>query len=100
MRRQEIFRNLEKYLKKINDIVSGIDPEAEIYLFGSVAEGRQTYSSDIDILIITNMEAGKMLMELWRHGIKDPFEIHIQSPEKLSLYQKRCKLLRINKIDN
>ena len=89
---------MKKYLKKIKNIVSRIDPEAEIYLFGSVAEDRQTYSSDIDILIITNMEAGKMLMELWRNGIKDPFEIHIQPFENLSLYRKRCKLLGINKL--
>ena len=44
------------------------------------------------------MEAGKIHMELWRNGIKDPFEIHIQPPENLSLYRKRCKLLSINKL--
>ena len=89
---------MKNYLKKINKVVSRIDSRAKIYLFGSVAEGRQTYSSDIDILIITNMEAGKILMELWRNGIKDPFEIHIQPPENLLLYRKKCKLLRINKL--
>ena len=89
---------MENYLRKINEIVSRIDSRAEVYLFGSVAEGKQTYSSDIDILIITNMEASKILMELWRNGIKDPFEIHIQPPENLLLYKKRCKLLRINKL--
>ena len=86
-----------EYLKNIRNIVSRIDPKAEIYLFGSVAEGRQSYSSDIDILIITNMERGEIFMELWRHGIKDPFEIHIQPPENLPLYRRRCKLVEINK---
>ena len=72
-----------------------MDPEAEVFLFGSVAEGKYVFSSDIDILIITNANPGNMLAELWKKGIKDPFEIHIQPPEKLKFYSRKCRLIKI-----
>jgi predicted nucleotidyltransferase len=53
-RRAEIFRNLGRYLAAIADVVRGLDGDAEVYLFGSVAEGRYLLSSDIDVLVVTN----------------------------------------------
>lgn len=72
-----------------------MDPEAEVFLFGSVAEGKYVFSSDIDILIITNANPGNVLAELWKKGIKDPFEIHVQPPEKLRFYSRKCKLVKV-----
>jgi predicted nucleotidyltransferase len=76
-RRREIFENLDEYLKKIVEIVEKIDSNAEVYLFGSVAEGRHLISSDIDILMVSNLHPGRIIAELWLNGIDDPFEIHI-----------------------
>ena len=42
-----MFRELDSWLRKIAKVVKEMDPEAEVYLFGSVAEGRYTFSSDI-----------------------------------------------------
>ncbi len=95
IRRQRIFNNLKEYLQTIKMTVRKMDPEAEVYLFGSVAENRYTYSSDIDILIVTRMEPAKVHLELWKTGIKDPFEIHVQPPEGLNPYKDRGKLTRI-----
>ncbi|MCR6692713.1 MAG: nucleotidyltransferase domain-containing protein [archaeon YNP-LCB-003-016] len=38
-RRSEIFERLDEYLKKIVETVKKLDSNAEVYLFGSVAEG-------------------------------------------------------------
>ncbi|MEM3692595.1 MAG: nucleotidyltransferase domain-containing protein [Candidatus Bathyarchaeia archaeon] len=93
--RQKAFKNLKKNLKKIKKIVVNIDPDAEVFLFGSVAGGRYNYSSDIDILIVTKMEPKIIHAELWKRGIKEPFEIHIQPREKAYLYWMNAKLIRI-----
>ena len=96
LRRQEVFRHLEKHLKKINEVVSRIDPKAKVYLFGSAAEGKHVLSSDIDILIVTREDPAKICTELWKNGIKEPFEVHIQPPEKAHLYLKRGKFVEID----
>jgi predicted nucleotidyltransferase len=65
------------YLERIVRVVEGIDPYAEVYLFGSVVEGKLLFSSDIDILVVTNTPPGKLLAELWASGVRDPLEIHV-----------------------
>jgi len=94
LKRQEAFRNLAKHLKTIKRKVNELDPKAEVYLFGSVAEKKHNYSSDIDILIITNLYPAKLNSELWKAGIKEPFEIHVHSPEDAGFF-KRAKLEKL-----
>lgn len=95
LKRREAFRNLNKHLKTIKETVTKLDPEAETYLFGSAAEKRHNYSSDIDILVITKTKPAKIHLELWKAGIKEPFEIHVHSPEKAHFYKTRTKLVKI-----
>jgi len=95
IKRREAFKNLNGYLARIKKVVKNIDPQAEIYLFGSVAEGNYILSSDIDILIITDKPREKIVTELWKNGISDPFEIHIYTVEYLDLFKKRAKLVKI-----
>lgn len=95
LRRQEVFKNLNHYLRIIKDIVLRIDPNAEVFLFGSVAEGTYTYSSDVDVLIVTGANSAEVLRALWEAGIKDPFEIHVQTPERAEEYRRRAKLVKI-----
>ena len=94
-RRAEIFKNLNKYLQIIAKTVKELDKNAEIYLFGSVAEGKHLLSSDIDVLVITNQPPGKIISTLWEKGIKDPFEIHVITKEMLENYRKKAKLTKI-----
>ena len=96
LRRQKVFRYLEEHLKKIMEVVSRIDPRARVYLFGSAAEGRYVLSSDIDILIITREDPAKIRAELWKNGVKEPFEVHIQPPEKAYLYLRGGKFIEIS----
>lgn len=95
IKRRRIFEKLPEYLKIIKDIILRLDSEAEIYLFGSVAEENYNYSSDIDILIITRIHPANIHLELWKAGIKDPFEIHVQTPEKAIIYKMKAKLIKI-----
>ena len=94
-RRAEVFKNLNKYMQVIAETVKELDEDAEVYLFGSVAEGKHLLSSDIDVLVVTDESPGKVISMLWDRGIEDPFEIHVVTKEMLELYKKRAKLLRI-----
>lgn len=95
LKRQETFKNLPTHLKTIKEIIHKFDLDAEIYLFGSVAEKRYNYSSDIDILIITKLPPAYVLAELWKAGIKEPFEIHVRTSQEAILYKSRVKLVKI-----
>ncbi len=94
-KRQEVFRNLDKYLRIIKDTVRELDQEAEVYLIGSVAEGTYTLSSDIDVLIITRQNPGVILKRLWEVGIRDPFEVHVRTPDKLKYYSRLSKIVKV-----
>ncbi len=78
-------------LETIKKNVIELDPKAEIFIFGSVAEKKYNYSSDIDIIIVTKLNSTKVHLELWKAGIRDPFEIHVHPSEKASLYKKWIK---------
>lgn len=95
LKRRRVFRNLPEYLRIIKDTVCKLDSKVEVYMFGSVAEKNYNYSSDIDILIITEAHPAHVLSELWKAGIKDPFEIHVQTPEKATIYKTRAKLVKV-----
>jgi predicted nucleotidyltransferase len=95
LQRQEAFKNLKKNLQTIRETISKLDSNAEAYLFGSVAEGKHNFSSDIDILIITKLNPAQIHFEMWKAGIKEPFEIHVQPPERANFYTKRTKLVKI-----
>jgi len=95
LKRQEAFRNLAKHLETIKKTVCKLDPGAETYVFGSVTGEKHNYSSDIDILIITRLRPAKIHSELWKAGIKEPFEIHVHSQEKADFFKTRVKLVKI-----
>ena len=82
IKRREIFHHLDRHLETIKRTVQKIDQDAEVYVFGSVPEKNYTYSSDIDVLIVSNKDAGKIRLELWRSGMREPFEIHVYPPTK------------------
>lgn len=93
MKRRKVFKDLGKHLQTIREAVLKLDPNAETYLFGSVAENRHTYSSDVDILVVSDLEPARIHLELWKAGIREPFQVHVQPPERADLYRKRAKLV-------
>ncbi len=74
LKRRNTFKNLKENLKILRNVVKKLYSEAQIYLFGSVAEENYTYSNDIDILIITKLYPAKIHVELRKAGISEPFE--------------------------
>ncbi|WP_081423251.1 MULTISPECIES: nucleotidyltransferase domain-containing protein [Archaeoglobus] len=81
--------------------------EAEVYLFGSVAEGKAVLSSDIDILVVTTREEvrkarerARIIAEIEeRAGLPfvHPFEFHIMDEEEFRVWLEvfRPKIVRI-----
>ncbi len=94
-RRRRVFEELDEYLERIVRAVRKADPRAEVYLFGSVADGSYTYSSDIDVLVVTHEKPEKIIALLWEHGIEDPFEIHVVGPESIHRYKARSRLIKV-----
>ncbi len=94
-RRREVFNNLDKYLGEIVRIVKEVDEDAQLYLFGSVVEGRNLLSSDIDVLIVTNKKPGEVIAKLWSNGVVEPFEIHVIDKELLEIYRRHGTLKKI-----
>ncbi len=93
-RRREIFRNLDNYLSKLCNVVKAYDKDAEVYLFGSVLQSKHLLSSDIDVLIVTDMHPGELLAILWNEGFEDPFEFHIVSKDRAQHLIKRLGKVR------
>lgn len=91
-----MFQELDRHLKEIAKVVRELDPNARVYLAGSVAEERYMLSSDVDVLVVTKLKPAFVMGELWKRGVKDPFEIHVVSREELKLYAARGKLVEIH----
>lgn len=99
-RRKKYFENVEYYLNLIKERVRAFFPEAKIYLFGSVVEGRIHPHSDIDVAIVTD-DAPKEASELAKLKVKiledlefSPFELHILSEREWEFYRNFIKKFR------
>ncbi len=72
----------QKISKRIRTVISEIDKEAEIILFGSRARGDEHNNSDWDILVITSSKADFALEKKFRDSI---YDIELDTGEVLSL---------------
>ncbi|MEM0232108.1 MAG: nucleotidyltransferase domain-containing protein [Candidatus Methanomethylicaceae archaeon] len=84
---------MEKHMeivKKIKEIALSRVPDAKVYLFGSIIEGKYTAASDIDVLIITSISKEKAyeLKALIYKEIDAPIQLHIANPSQLQWYTK------------
>lgn len=81
LRFSKFVSGLKEFLGDLKREVLGLLPDAELYLFGSVARGRYTAASDIDILIITGLDDDDLLerirTSLKRKFINHPLELHL-----------------------
>lgn len=86
-------KNLEKWrdvAKRVKDIVVAIDPEARVYVFGSVVKGKYTAASDIDILVVTSKTSLKyeIATRVYRE-VDAPVELHVVSPREFEAWYKK-----------
>jgi len=99
-RRRKYFEQLNEYLKKIKEIVKREIPDAEIYLYGSVVEGRFSIGlSDIDVAIVSDrFKDREKKLEVFGKLIKEffdsPFEFHVLTKEQWNFYKKFIKSVK------
>ena len=88
----EQLNNYMEVATRVKGIVVGFWKDAEIYVLGSVLEGKHTAMSDIDILIVVNgvsrEEAYKVKATVYK-DIDAPIELHVASSEEFERWYKR-----------
>jgi len=86
-------KTLENYrviAGEVKKIVTEFDPQAEVYVFGSVVRGNYTVASDIDILVITEKTDKKYeIMTRVYRSIDAPIELHIVTKKLYEGWYKR-----------
>ncbi len=101
------FQHLRKwrdYAELVARAVSDLVPEAEVYVIGSVVEGKVTVYSDIDVLVVIpnktlNSESRKdLVVEILERAIEyyglpwdAPIEIHVADKNTLQDYLKHSR---------
>jgi len=91
-----VLRHLKNYreiARRVKKIVTEKCGDARVLVFGSVVEGKATALSDIDILVICNLdrdERVRLKSEIYRRlGYDLPIELHITSEEEFQSWYKR-----------
>ena len=83
--------------KRIAEAAKKILGDCEIYVFGSIVEGKAAGGSDVDVLIVSDKIPGK-LGERWKLKAKieeeaglplyHPYEVHLVNKEEARWYYK------------
>lgn len=85
-RRELVFKNLPSYLEMLKSEVKKMDEGSRVFLFGSVARGEHALTSDIDVLILTDLKPSEVIAKLRRAGFDEPFEFHVVDKERFKVY--------------
>ncbi|MCS7137744.1 MAG: nucleotidyltransferase domain-containing protein [Candidatus Caldarchaeum sp.] len=77
-------------VRKVKEIVHQIDPEARVYVFGSVVRGESTAASDIDVLVVTKLISRKydIMVKVYR-SLDEPVELHVATDDMLERWYRR-----------
>ena len=92
---QKTLRQLENYMevaRKVKEIVKSTWPDANVYVFGSVVEGRYTAASDIDILILVDRydkDEAYRVKALIYEAIDAPVEVHLATDREFETWYSR-----------
>ena len=88
-----LFSNLGRILADVKHQVQLLLPRSEVYLFGSTARGKYTALSDIDILIISDIDyleqIDKIKASLKQKYIDYPLEFYIVTRATYDKWYKR-----------
>ncbi len=99
VKEEEKYRSDPKKLASaVRNAAEGIFGEVRVYLFGSVAEGKDTPSSDIDVMVVSSRvpktaggRAKVVARILEKVGLDAPLEIHLLRPEEEVWYLRFVK---------
>jgi len=76
--------------RKVKEVVKRVDPNARVYVFGSVVRGDFTATSDIDILVVTNdlRKKYEVMVEVYRE-VDAPVELHVVTEDLMKRWYLR-----------
>lgn len=86
---------LDNYIevaKRVKRILEDVRSDAEVYVFGSVAEGKHTAMSDIDMLMVVDdisREDAYRLKAMIYRTVEAPIELHVTSNDEFKHWYKR-----------
>jgi predicted nucleotidyltransferase len=91
---EKYFKEPEKYAKIIKKKAKEILKKVKVFLFGSIVRGDFLFSSDIDVLIVSDnfkeKERGKIIAQLLNEaGFFSPFQIHLVKTKEFKDWYKR-----------
>lgn len=83
-------RNCKEVVRRVKEVVGRVDPNAEVYVYGSTVTGKFTGASDIDVLVITsNMDKRyDIIVEVYK-SVDAPIEVHVATPQQYERWYKR-----------
>lgn len=88
-----LFRNIRRILVDVKHEIQLLLPGSDVYLFGSAARGRYTALSDIDMLVVSDIEdleqISKIKASLKRKYLGYPLEFHIVNKPTYDKWYKR-----------
>ncbi len=86
-------RDYMRLARAVKEAAERLLGEVRVYVFGSIVEGRDTPSSDIDVMIVSGSaprrlsERSKLVSEIQSEvGLHAPLEIHLITPEEERWY--------------
>lgn len=85
-KREEVFKNLPFYLERLKNEMRKMDGGSRVFLFGSVARGEHALTSDIDVLILTDLKPEMVIAKLRQAGFDEPFEFHVVDRKRFMVY--------------
>ncbi|MEZ0319678.1 MAG: nucleotidyltransferase domain-containing protein [Pyrobaculum sp.] len=95
-RRRRVLERLWEVLVELKKAVLELDPDAEVYLFGSAARGSMRPDSDVDVLVVSDLYGGDLrkIGELLvyvekRVGGVGVLEIHVATRELFETWYKK-----------
>lgn len=101
--RKRFFERAELEIETLAKKVKALLPDARVFIFGSfVKKNYDVYSSDIDVLIVsetiknkTMLERAELIAKL-REGIEAGyiFQIHLVTPEEFEVYKKFIDVMK------
>lgn len=81
--------NLKNEITKIKNVILKNLSNIEIYLFGSIAKGKYSKSSDIDILVLINEDKSLKELREIRHFLEDNIDIlNLSRDVDIKVYEK------------
>jgi uncharacterized protein len=91
-RKLAYLRNFRELAKQAKELILKMDPEAIVYVFGSVVSGRYTGGSDIDLLVVSRKKEEleyPLKLNVYRKMLDVPLEMHVATPEEFSNWYLR-----------